>query len=423
MQKRKKPATRLTWAKQRKSLDNDEANAKHLRRSAVDEEAADAGGDGVSWSSAQQAALDDQLLQQQHVPAADAPSDGRYCDLMWKAVAFHDDAQLQRLVASGADINDEMPGLGLTPLQYCAAQGSNIKAVIAAGALLDDQNDKGLTALMLATRDNKVHAARALLEAGASVALADNKGWTVLHWAASTAWYGLNVKELIEAGADIAATSHTGDTPLHEAVRRKAWHTAAMLVAAGASVDQANDSQQSPLDLAAGCPQMVKLLQAKSAGTSLHESSDRVIVEGGGKGSAAEGKQEHQSQPTAQPPSLPSSGRGSPSSLCIASPTAARTTPALQHPAASLQQQLQQVRPLLEQCRAAGQLDLEAAADYRTTFTHWLSAEQRSEDLMLFAELAAAGKQAKLGECIRRVAAMQQQRQSMASTRQGGQTE
>jgi ankyrin repeat protein len=240
--------------------------AQHLRRSAVDEEAADAGGDGVSWSSAQQAALDDQLLQQQHVPAADAPSDGRYCDLMWKAVAFHDDAQLQRLVASGADINDEMPGLGLTPLQYCAAQGSNIKAVIAAGALLDDQNEKGLTALMLATRDNKVHAARALLEAGASVSLADNKGWTVLHWAASTAWYGLNVKELIEAGADIAATSHTGDTPLHEAVRRKAWHTAAMLVAAGASVDQTNDSQQSPLDLAAGCPQMVKLLQAKSAG-------------------------------------------------------------------------------------------------------------------------------------------------------------
>jgi hypothetical protein len=75
---------------------------------------------------------------------------------------------------------------------------------------------------------------------------------------------------------------------------------------------------------------------------------------------------------------------------------------------ASLQAQLQQLRALLAHCRAAGQLDLDAAADYRLAFAHALTPEQRQEDLELFGELAAAGKLAKLGDCVRRVAAMQQ---------------
>ena len=103
-----------------------------------------------------------------------------------------------------------------------AAAGSNdvseIKALVAAGASLEEQLEGGVTPLHAAASAGHAEAANALVAAGASLEAQINGGYTPLHIAA----YNNNARvahSLLTAGASLEARGANGLTPLHSAAR------------------------------------------------------------------------------------------------------------------------------------------------------------------------------------------------------------
>lgn len=116
---------------------------------------------------------------------------------------------------------------GKTP---AAADCAAVRRLLAAGAEVDAVDGDELTPLMLAARDSRVFAVRALCAYGADVAATRRScGQTPLHFAVNNTirrrWLGVQpsrvnklcVEELIERGADLMAEDREGKTPFHHA--------------------------------------------------------------------------------------------------------------------------------------------------------------------------------------------------------------
>jgi hypothetical protein len=136
----------------------------------------------------------------------------------------------------------------LTPL--IAAVGrrhhAGIKALIAAGVNVNEPNNKGVTALMVAADTGNVDNIKALIDAGANVNAKDNvEGATALHIAASKGYMDC-VKALIAAGGDLDARDKSGRTvrlvaaaPVTTFLRNVGVHNASALEAEIARRDRA----------------------------------------------------------------------------------------------------------------------------------------------------------------------------------------
>lgn len=90
------------------------------------------------------------------------------------------------------------------------------KALIAAGADVDQPDASKRTPLHLCVDRNLAGVAKALLAAGAKPNEWDKAGWTPLHNAAAKNQLEMS-KVLIKGGADLKVLSERGGTPLHEA--------------------------------------------------------------------------------------------------------------------------------------------------------------------------------------------------------------
>lgn len=114
-----------------------------------------------------------------------------------------------------------------------------VKALIAAGANVNDVNGSGRTPLMLAAQRNSLDAVKILLAAGASIKTKDNKGRTVLmydplyNYSPSVEVF----KTLMAAGADVNAIDENGQTPLMSAAHSAPIEVIKMLLEAGAEVN------------------------------------------------------------------------------------------------------------------------------------------------------------------------------------------
>ena len=115
------------------------------------------------------------------------------------------------------------------------------------GAVVDAADDKGRTPLQLA---RMVEVARVLLEHGAIVGAVDNQGRTPLH---SVVGYGEVeiVRVLLEHGAIVDAADKYGRTPLHSAGQSRYGAAARVLLEHGANVDVADNIGRTPLHSAA----------------------------------------------------------------------------------------------------------------------------------------------------------------------------
>ena len=215
------------------------------------------------------------------------------------AVRDSDLAEIERLLAAGADINLQDED-GWTALHWAALNRySNIVThLLAAGADTDLRNSDGLTAaqrarkrghhdivkiieqaapsgseLINAVRDNDQAEVERLLAAGALPNMHDENRKTALQWAALYGYPSI-VAQLLAAGANANSQSEYGWTALLSAAIWAPADVSAQLLAAGADVNLQSETGWAALILAAdsGRDVVVELLLIAGADVNLQNN-------------------------------------------------------------------------------------------------------------------------------------------------------
>jgi ankyrin repeat protein len=151
------------------------------------------------------------------------------------------------------------------------------------GALINEKDGYGWTALSCSAEYDHVRSAVALLNHGADIEPRDKQGWTPLLRAVNSNSHGV-MKLLLERGADCCAVSYRSETILHFAAARGDCETLCILIAAalkgldsgaidfsGRTATDIMDSRAlQPSDLAAA---FVNLLASQNGDTHAAEDS------------------------------------------------------------------------------------------------------------------------------------------------------
>lgn len=202
--------------------------------------------------------------------------------LAW-ASAFSSPKTVALLIDRGADVNG-VKATGSTALHVAASRHRPAVAALLLqnGAAINAQSRYGFTPLQSAlwplaetipkykpSDDEAAQASevvRLLLSSGARVDLRAIHDDSPLHMAASTGSAAL-VQLLLEAGAEVDARTDEDVTPLYLAAKKDVDDVAALLIARGADVDARSKSGYVPLTMAAehGNAAMAKLLISRGA--------------------------------------------------------------------------------------------------------------------------------------------------------------
>lgn len=142
-----------------------------------------------------------------------------------------------------------------TPAIHTALYAGTVEAVraaLATGAEVDDEDRDGRTALEYAAADGRADLVDLLLRAGARPDHADRRGRTALHFAAQAHAPGI-CETLLAAGAPVDAVDAHGNTPLSTAVfeSRGRGEVITLLLRHGADRHLKNAHGVSPASLAA----------------------------------------------------------------------------------------------------------------------------------------------------------------------------
>jgi ankyrin repeat protein len=141
---------------------------------------------------------------------------------------------IPRLVRAGDSIDNKMVVLGIFPVtatMFVAQAGGvdSVRALLDAGAKVDETDDDGITLLGWAAIGNRTEMARLLIQRGADVNHVDKKGMTPLLYAASIDFGGSRlIQLLLESGARPDASTKEGLTAL--ALARKYNNTSLLPV-------------------------------------------------------------------------------------------------------------------------------------------------------------------------------------------------
>jgi hypothetical protein len=136
---------------------------------------------------------------------------------------------IARLQQEGDRVDDKMSVIGMiptTPLMEMATshRTDSVRALLDAGANVDEVDDDGITVLSWAAIANRVEMARLLIQRGADVNHVDKKGMTPLLYAASIDFGdSAMIDLLLQSGAKTSARTKEGLTALDLA--RKYNHT------------------------------------------------------------------------------------------------------------------------------------------------------------------------------------------------------
>lgn len=163
------------------------------------------------------------------------------------AAAFGHTEECKRLLAAGAVV-DVQQDAGITPLHLAAKIGhlETLRALIEAGANIEAQDDKLYTPLHAAANEGQVEICRALIAAGGNIEAQEENGATPLHLAAGQGHIAA-CRALIEAGANVDSRDSDGDTPLHFAAAEAQGEICLALLKAGANARAQNGSRMTPI--------------------------------------------------------------------------------------------------------------------------------------------------------------------------------
>ena len=160
-----------------------------------------------------------------------------------------DSRMIDILVAAGSVI-EERDNKGMTPLMLAAKAGKvhNIEALIKAGAAVDSTTENGITALMYAAKSGNEFAVEKLIKAGANVNAQDKEGLTPLIWASreSNAEHLYAVRTLIASGADVAHVTSDGSTAITYVAGQGSAAVMSEFLRLGADVESENDAGITP---------------------------------------------------------------------------------------------------------------------------------------------------------------------------------
>lgn len=157
----------------------------------------------------------------------------------------HDRAALDRMLANTRDKVAAWNKVGrtMTAKTLHAAAASDdvaaIKTLLANGVAIDARDDRGRTALLVATHTNNVQAARTLIEAGADVNAKDDIHDSAYLYAGASGHVDI-LEMTLRHGADLKSTNRYGGTALIPAAERGHVDTVRTLIAAGVDVDHVN---------------------------------------------------------------------------------------------------------------------------------------------------------------------------------------
>ena len=162
---------------------------------------------------------------------------------------------VHELIGAGASVtaknNKQQTALHSASSSSWGDHSSVVKALIEAGAGVNEQDKDGTTPLMQAScigHDQVVHE---LIRAGASVTAKNNAQQTALQIAiCNSRDLSSVVKTLIEAGCDVNEQDEDGAKPLIEAAYKGHDQVVHELIRAGASVTAKNNKQQTALHIA-----------------------------------------------------------------------------------------------------------------------------------------------------------------------------
>jgi ankyrin repeat protein len=98
-------------------------------------------------------------------------------------------------------------------LHECTQSGDleRVQQLVEGGANIEETDEEGMTALLLASLEDHFEIMVYLVEHGANVAHGDEGGMTALHWACIDGNLS-SVRYLLEHGASIAERDHKGRT-------------------------------------------------------------------------------------------------------------------------------------------------------------------------------------------------------------------
>ena len=147
-----------------------------------------------------------------------------------KAIESGSRQTLGASLADGADVNQQDPESGLTPLSLAVIsdQTETVEQLLQNGAEAGARNRDGSTPLAVAALLGRTKAVGPLIEAGADIDARAADGSTPLHTAA---FFGRaeTVELLVKAGADITAKNNYGQSPLE--VTTTDWKTTQFIAA------------------------------------------------------------------------------------------------------------------------------------------------------------------------------------------------
>lgn len=201
-----------------------------------------------------------------------------------RAAMAGDVAAIKRLLARSADVNARVKSneyysseWGNTPLMYAVRDGRDeaVTALIEAGADVNAANDRGVTVLHRAIARPKL--AQLLIEKGAKVDAADVLKQTPLHYCARDKAAQITAL-LLDKGANPDSTDHQSRTPLHLAAAAGNADATKALLSHNARIAVTDQFQITPLHLAAAQknPAVVQFLLDHKASTSARDDFSRT---------------------------------------------------------------------------------------------------------------------------------------------------